>query len=47
MLTLLAPRAEHALGLDLSHQMLNVARNHLAEAGQGGPALGGLSPAWR
>jgi ArsR family transcriptional regulator len=33
MLTLLGPRAEHALGLDLSHQMLNVARNHLAEAG--------------
>ena len=33
MLTLLAPRASQALGLDLSHQMLNVARNHLAEAG--------------
>jgi ArsR family transcriptional regulator len=33
MLTLLGPRAEQALGLDLSHQMLNVARNHLAEAG--------------
>ena len=33
MLTLLGPRAKQALGLDLSHQMLNVARNHLAEAG--------------
>jgi len=33
MLTLLAPRAETALGLDLSHQMLNVARLHAAEAG--------------
>jgi ArsR family transcriptional regulator len=33
MLTLLAPRAEAALGLDLSQQMLNIARNHVAEAG--------------
>lgn len=33
MLTLLGPRAESAVGLDLSQQMLNVARNHVAEAG--------------
>ena len=33
MLTLLAPRVEQALGLDLSQQMLNIARNHVAEAG--------------
>jgi ubiquinone/menaquinone biosynthesis C-methylase UbiE/DNA-binding transcriptional ArsR family regulator len=33
MLTLLAPRAETAVGLDLSHEMLNVARLHVAEAG--------------
>ena len=33
MLTLLGPRAEQALGLDLSQQMLNIARNHVAEAG--------------
>jgi ArsR family transcriptional regulator len=33
MLTLLAPRAETALGLDLSHQMLNIARLRVAEAG--------------
>lgn len=33
MLTLLAPRAEQALGLDLSQQMLNIARSHVAEAG--------------
>jgi ArsR family transcriptional regulator len=33
MLTLLGPRAERALGLDLSQQMLNIARNHVAEAG--------------
>jgi len=33
MLTLLAPRVEHALGLDLSQQMLNIARNHVAQAG--------------
>ena len=32
MLTLLGPRAETALGLDLSQQMLNIARNHVAEA---------------
>lgn len=32
MLTLLGPRAESALGLDLSQQMLNIARNHVAEA---------------
>lgn len=33
MLTLLGPRAEQALGLDLSHQMLNIARRNVAEAG--------------
>ena len=33
MLTLLAPRARSALGLDLSHQMLNIARVRVAEAG--------------
>jgi ArsR family transcriptional regulator len=33
MLTLLGPRAEQALGLDLSQQMLNIARNHVTEAG--------------
>jgi ubiquinone/menaquinone biosynthesis C-methylase UbiE/DNA-binding transcriptional ArsR family regulator len=33
MLTLLAPKAETALGLDLSQQMLNIARHHVAEAG--------------
>jgi len=33
MLTLLAPRVEQALGLDLSQQMLNIARNHVSEAG--------------
>jgi ubiquinone/menaquinone biosynthesis C-methylase UbiE len=33
MLTLLAPRAETALGLDLSQQMLNIARLRVAEAG--------------
>jgi ubiquinone/menaquinone biosynthesis C-methylase UbiE/DNA-binding transcriptional ArsR family regulator len=33
MLTLLAPRVDQALGLDLSQQMLNIARNHVAEAG--------------
>lgn len=33
MLTLLGPLADHALGLDLSQQMLNIARNHVAEAG--------------
>jgi ubiquinone/menaquinone biosynthesis C-methylase UbiE/DNA-binding transcriptional ArsR family regulator len=35
MLTLLGPQAEHALGLDLSQQMLNIARNHVGEAGLG------------
>jgi ArsR family transcriptional regulator len=33
MLTLLAPRVDQALGLDLSQQMLNIARNHVAQAG--------------
>lgn len=33
MLTLLGPQAEAAVGLDLSQQMLNIARNHVAEAG--------------
>ena len=33
MLTLLAPQAEMALGLDLSQQMLNLARNRVTEAG--------------
>ncbi len=33
MLTLLAPHAESALGLDLSQQMLNLARNRVTEAG--------------
>jgi ArsR family transcriptional regulator len=33
MLTLLGPHADQALGLDLSQQMLNIARNHVAEAG--------------
>jgi ArsR family transcriptional regulator len=33
MLTLLGPRVEQALGLDLSQQMLNIARNHVAAAG--------------
>jgi ubiquinone/menaquinone biosynthesis C-methylase UbiE/DNA-binding transcriptional ArsR family regulator len=33
MLTLLAPRAEAALGLDLSQQMLNIARLRVAQAG--------------
>jgi ArsR family transcriptional regulator len=33
MLTLLGPKAEVALGLDLSQQMLNIARNHVSEAG--------------
>ena len=35
MLTLLGPHAEAAVGLDLSQQMLNIARNHVAEAGLG------------
>ena len=33
MLTLLAGRASFAVGLDLSHQMLNIARMRVAEAG--------------
>jgi ArsR family transcriptional regulator len=33
MLTLLGPRARAAIGLDLSQQMLNIARDHTAEAG--------------
>ena len=33
MLTLLGPQAETAIGLDLSQQMLNIARDHAAEAG--------------
>jgi ArsR family transcriptional regulator len=33
MLTLLGPKAEAAIGLDLSQQMLNIARGHTAEAG--------------
>jgi ubiquinone/menaquinone biosynthesis C-methylase UbiE/DNA-binding transcriptional ArsR family regulator len=33
MLTLLGPHAEAAVGLDLSQQMLNIARSHVAEAG--------------
>lgn len=33
MLTLLGPRATHAVGLDLSQQMLNIARRNTAEAG--------------
>ena len=33
MLTLLGPKAEQAVGLDLSQQMLNIARAHVAEAG--------------
>jgi ArsR family transcriptional regulator len=39
MLTLLAPHAEQAVGLDLSQQMLNIARNHVAEAGLAGCEL--------
>lgn len=33
MLTLLGPQARQAVGLDLSHQMLNIARHHAAAAG--------------
>jgi ArsR family transcriptional regulator len=33
MLTLLGPSAAEAVGLDLSQQMLNIARSHVAEAG--------------
>jgi ArsR family transcriptional regulator len=36
MLTLLGPRADHAVGLDLSQQMLNIARAETARAGLGG-----------
>lgn len=32
MLTLLGPHAEQAVGLDLSQQMLNIARSHVAQA---------------
>src|ERR1700761_6263406 len=39
MLTLLAPHAEAALGLDLSQQMLNLARNRVTEAGLAGCEL--------
>ena len=39
MLTLLAPHAETALGLDLSQQMLNLARNRVTEAGLAGCEL--------
>jgi len=35
MLTLLGPHAKAAIGLDLSQQMLNIARQHTAEAGLG------------
>lgn len=35
MLALLAPRAEQAVGLDLSQQMLNIARRNATEAGLG------------
>jgi ArsR family transcriptional regulator len=33
MLSLLGPKAEHSVGLDLSQQMLNLARAHAADAG--------------
>ena len=33
MLTLLGPKAESAIGLDLSQQMLNIARDRIAKAG--------------
>jgi ubiquinone/menaquinone biosynthesis C-methylase UbiE/DNA-binding transcriptional ArsR family regulator len=39
MLTLLGPYAEAALGLDLSQQMLNLARNRITEAGLQGCEL--------
>jgi ubiquinone/menaquinone biosynthesis C-methylase UbiE len=35
MLTLLGPKAQSVIGLDLSQQMLNIARDHTAEAGLG------------
>jgi len=39
MLTLLGPRAEASLGLDLSQQMLNIARNHVGQSGLAGCEL--------
>ena len=39
MLTLLGPHAQAALGLDLSQQMLNLARNRVTEAGLAGCEL--------
>jgi ubiquinone/menaquinone biosynthesis C-methylase UbiE/DNA-binding MarR family transcriptional regulator len=36
MLTLLGDRARSAIGLDLSRQMLNIARSHVAQAGLAG-----------
>jgi ArsR family transcriptional regulator len=39
MLALLGPRAKDAIGLDLSQQMLNVARLHVTEAGLQGVEL--------
>jgi ArsR family transcriptional regulator len=39
MLTLLGERARSAVGLDLSRQMLNIARTHVAQAGLAGCEL--------
>ena len=39
MLTLLGPLAERSVGLDLSQQMLNIARSHVAETGLQGVEL--------
>ncbi|MBQ1542877.1 MAG: metalloregulator ArsR/SmtB family transcription factor [Caulobacteraceae bacterium] len=39
MLTLLAPRARSVLGLDMSQQMLNIARRHASEEGLEGAEL--------
>ncbi len=39
MLTLLGPLAEKAVGIDLSQQMLNIARRHVTEAGLSGCEL--------
>ena len=39
MLTLLGPLAERAVGIDLSQQMLNIARRHVTEAGLSGCEL--------
>ncbi len=39
MLTLLGPLADKAVGIDLSQQMLNIARRHVAEAGLAGCEL--------